>query len=169
MFKFLKSLISGRRGSDETQAVLIDSMSFPEILQLVQNLPEFIEIKQGTALTKRLYEIALYENHVSAEHRAAAVKLLKSLMQSMEASLANNPEGLAAYRKANAYMEDNVRRHGLGSLSWLIVENRIAPEDILPYVTRPEHLQLLEDFYSSLAPADRDKIRNHVEQYLHRQ
>ncbi len=71
-----------------------------------------------------------------------------------------------AYRKANAHMEDNVRRIGISSLAWLIEEHKISDDQLIPFIARPEHSKLLEEFFAVLSPANADAIKVQLEQYL---
>ncbi len=76
------------------------------------------------------------------------------------------PELVNAYRNANAHMEDNVRRIGINSLAWLIEEHRISDDQLIPFIARPEHSKLLEEFFAVLSPANADSIKVQLEQYL---
>ena len=142
----------------------VELMSFLDVMEHIQQLGEFITPQQGGALTKRLYEIALYDHHVDKEHRTAALKLLDTLKRSIESVM--TPEAFDAYQKANAYMEGNVRRLGIGSLAWLIEEQAVPSDEIVAFIARPEHGPLREDFFSVLSPANAQVVKAQLEQYL---
>lgn len=163
MRKFLQSLFGGKSTDQELPLPPVEAMSFPEILKHVQELPDRISPQHGTALTKRLYEIALYDHHVAKEHRAGALKLLQALKTSVESVL--SPDAIEAYRQANAHLESGVRRLGIGSLSWLIEEHNISPDDIISFIAKPEHRELLDDFFTVLSPADAEAVKVQLTQY----
>jgi hypothetical protein len=60
----------------------IDKMSFDQIAAFMGSIDGHTAVTYGGALTHRLYEIALYDNHVPEPHREAARKLLESLIDS---------------------------------------------------------------------------------------
>jgi hypothetical protein len=118
VLKFIKALLQGKSHRNDAPPVLsVEIMSFPDICEHMPHLPEMITLGNGSALTKRLYEIALYDHNVTEEHRTGALRLLETLKDSMESSMKDNPEGLEAYRKANAFMEANGSR--IGVAHWL--------------------------------------------------
>jgi hypothetical protein len=83
----------------------------------------------------------------------------------MEAVYAHSPEALRKYREANAYLEDNAKLAGVGSLGWLVVENGpMSDDELVDFITRPEHRSLLPDFCSSLAPSVLDKVMTKLSQ-----
>ncbi|WP_297504811.1 hypothetical protein [Ferrovum sp.] len=166
-FKFIKSLLHGKPSVNTPPMPAVELMSFQDILEYVTQLPELMTIPQGTAITKRLYEIALYDNHVAKEDRTNALQLLETVKSSMESVM--SPESIDAYRKANAHMEGGVCRLGIGSLVWLINEHQISHEEIVPFIARPEHSQLREDFFTVLSPANNAEIKVQLELYLRTQ
>jgi len=164
MIKFIKSLLHGKSADSPAPVPAVELMSFPDIAEHIQRFGEFITPQQGTALTKRLYEIALYDHHVEKEHRTGALRLLEAVKSSMESVM--TPELVNAYRNANAHMEDNVRRIGINSLAWLIEEHRVSDDQLIPFIARPEHSELLEEFFAVLSPTNADSIKVQLEQYL---
>ena len=164
MLRFIKALLQGKSADGSPPVLAVELMSFPDVADYIQQLGDFITPQQGSALTKRLYEIALYDHHVEKEHRMGALRLLDALKTSMESVM--TPEPMEAYRKANAHMEDNVRRIGIGSLAWLIEEHQVPGDEIIQFIARPEHSQLLEEFFTVLSPANAEAMRAQLEQYL---
>jgi hypothetical protein len=131
----------------------IAQMSYAELVRFMSELTGEASMPVCTALTQRLYEIALYDNHVPDEHRKNAWELLAIVKASVEEGLGHLPNAIAQYRVANQKMEDEVHRIGIGSLSWLILENEITDtEELIRFIARPEHAHLLEVFYSTLEP-----------------
>jgi hypothetical protein len=116
-----------------------------------------------TALTRRLYEIALYDHRVPYEHRKDAWERLDTVKALVEDGLKHLPDAVAQYRAANRAMEEGVHRFGLGSLGWLIQENGISgTEEMVRFIARPEHAHLLEVFYSTLAPETAALLKQEV-------
>ena len=170
MLKFIKSLLQGKWHRDDAPPVLsVEIMSFPDICEHVPHLPELITLGHGSALTKRLYEIALYDHNVIKEHRVGALRLLETLKDTMESSMTDNPETLETYRKANAFMEANASRLGVGSLAWSIEEYQIPSDQIVPFIAKPEHRDLLNDFFAVLSPSNAEKLKAELDQYLRTQ
>jgi hypothetical protein len=62
----------------------IEHMSFEQIGAFMSHIDDRTATKYGGALTKRLNEIALYDNHVPEAHREAAHKLLRVIRETME-------------------------------------------------------------------------------------
>jgi hypothetical protein len=156
---FLKSLFryNSRKVNCMPTPEHIGKMSFSEILLIIPKMNELVSMRYITALTKRLYEIALYDNHVPDEHRAAALELIETLKLTVERSL--TPEVIKAYRDANTFMESKVHSLGVGSLAWLIQEYSIPPHEIVNFIAKPEYKNLLEDFLLTISPELADKIK----------
>lgn len=166
MFKLLKSMFWRHAENDVPPHPSIEGMSFTEILEHVAGLHGPMTMEHTSALTKRLYEIALYDNHVQQEDREGASKLLESLKASAEDVMRDNAQALEAYRAANAFMEENARRFGVGSLGWLIEERRVPPDKVVEFIANPEYSHLLSDFFSVLEPKTVEHIKVELEQYL---
>ena len=116
--------------------------------------------KYGGALTKRLYEIELYDNHVPEAYREAAHQLLRVIKETMEIVYSHSPEVLAEYRELNAFMERVARYIGVGSLPWLLKENNICGEaEMMEFISRPYHRHLLDAFYVVTGPDIADQIK----------
>lgn len=169
MKNYFKSIFGRTAGDELLPPTPIERMSFIEILEHVNALPDAITIQHGTALTKRLYEIALYDNNVPEEHRTGAAKLLETVKATVENVMHGNPQALAAYRSANAFMEENAHCFGIGSLGWLIEEHRVPPEQIVEFIANPEYRHLLDDFFSVLDQSVAEKVREELGQYLRAQ
>lgn len=113
--------------------------------------------------------IALYDHHVIKQHRIGALRLIETLKDSMESSMTDNPEALEAYRKANAFMEENTSRLGVGSLAWLIEEYQIPSDDFVSFIAKPEHRDLLSDFFATLSPSAAETLKAELDRYLRTQ
>ena len=102
------------------------------------------------AVTRRLYQIALFDNRVPKEDREAALSLADALTEDLAAMLANQPDALAALRGIKPRMLDLARQGGCGSLIWRIEEFSISSADTIPYIMRPEHRHLVPDYFEAL-------------------
>jgi hypothetical protein len=106
-----------------------------------------------SALTQRLYQIALYENHVLAEHRKDALERLATVKALVEERYKDEPEVVMRYREANRSMGEEFQRIGVGSLAWQVQELGISgDDDLLRFISRPENAPLLQDYLSTLGP-----------------
>ena len=158
MLAFLKSVFGGssqeRRSSVLRQepSISYEGLSFQDLLALSQSLPPKPEGKMLTALARRYYHIALYDNHIPQEQRDAALKLAEALTADLERAVASNPQSLAALRDATTFIVDNVRRNGYGSLAWKITEYSISNADTISYIMKSEHRDLLPDFLGIMPP-----------------
>lgn len=166
MLKFIKALLQKKSAKATPPILAVELMSFPDILAYIQQLGDFISVQQGSALTKRLYEIAYYDHHIEDEYRTGARALLDPLKSTIES--VSTPEAIELYRSANANMEDNVPRLGVGSLAWLIVEHEISEDQLIPFIARPEHSHLLENFFATLSPATAEVIKLRVQEQQHK-
>jgi len=143
----------------------IDEMTFEEIARYFAASDVDTTVRNGSALTQRLYFIALYENRIPEKHREGALRLLELHKRTMEAAYAHSPEALLKYREANAYLEENAKLAGVGSLGWLVVENGpMSDDELVDFITRPEYRDLLPDFCSSLAPSVLAKVMTKLTQ-----
>jgi hypothetical protein len=132
----------------------IDEMTFEDIARYFAASDVDTTVRNGSALTQRLYFIALYENHIPEKHREGALELLNLHKQTMEAVYTHSPEALRKYREANAYLEDNAKLAGVGSLGWLVIENEpMSDDEFVDFITRPEYRDLLPNFCANLAPS----------------
>jgi len=128
-------------------------MSFPALERFVSGWGVDTPMPICTAVTQRLYEMALFENHLPTDQRISALELLETVKLIVEISWRDTPSAIATYRSANAEMEDRAKRLGVGSLAWLIKENRIdSIEELIRFVTLPEHALLLDSFYETVGP-----------------
>ena len=111
----------------------IAEMSFGQVLTYAAAMDGFTPVPVCTALTRRLYEISLYDHHVPQEHRKHAWELLTAIKASVEGVLKGDPAALVSYLQANAGMEAKVSFFGVGSLAWQIEEEGISSKETLIY------------------------------------
>jgi hypothetical protein len=129
----------------------ISEMSYGQLERFMSGLKASAPMAISAAVTQRLYEIVLYDNHVPLADRKAAWEWLGTVKAIVETGYREKPEAVAAYRAANEYMEDSARLIGVGTLPWLIAEHGVeGTEALIEFVMRPEHEPLLENFYVAL-------------------
>jgi len=121
----------------------IENMSLMEIIDFMRQVGNTVPAGNLNAISRRLYQIALYDHHVAVQDREVALKLVDAVDRDLEAPLANNPAGLAAFRHATDYMKENAKFIGYGSLTWLLEENRVPPDQVIAFIMRKEHAHLL--------------------------
>jgi len=161
MKRFFRSLFrtnKERQATPSRSAASIEQMSIEDILAYAAST-ELKTYAQCSPLLQRLYNIALYDNHVLEQHREIALRLAETLTADVENALSENPDSLVAFRKANNYMIENARLWGVGSLSWKITEESISDADILPYAMRPEHRRLVPDYFAAVGEETVAKMR----------
>ena len=119
----------------------------------LQEIVSFLEVAEGSlpssdlcSVTKRLYEIAFFDHHISNDTRLMATRVLKVVKETVEEGLKDNPDGLTQYKQANQHMEDNVPLFGHGALGWLLEEEQIPDTEVVSYILRTEHGHLLQNF-----------------------
>jgi len=100
-------------------------------------------------LSQRLLDIAFYERDISEQDRNSAAVLYESVVQDIEQSLVNHPEGLAAFKSAQEMHFETLRNFGRGSLCWMIATPGLTDEEILKMVIDPANGQLLPRFINS--------------------
>lgn len=168
MAGFLKSLFG--RGTAPTNGSPplppIEEMSFEQILAQIHTLVGAPSARLASSLVRRLYEIAFYEHHVPTAHRTRACQVLQALKSDLEKSLADNPDAIEALRLANSHMENNVRYSGIGSLAWMLGEDKVPADEIIQYVMRPEHGHLLADLLETLEPTAVEIMRPELVRHL---
>jgi hypothetical protein len=126
----------------------ISEMSYGQLERFMSGLKADAPMAISAAVTQRLYEIVLYDNHVPVADRKAAWEWLGTVKAIVETGYREKPAAVAAYRAANEHMEDNARLIGIGTLPWLIAEHGVeGAEALIEFVMRPEHEPLLENFY----------------------
>jgi hypothetical protein len=137
----------------------IEGKPFEEVLALVQSMSKTTQARSGsiTVLIRRFYRIALYDNHVPQEHRAAALKLAEALTADLEKAHSDNPDAVAQLKAAISQMVEEARRGGYGSLAWRLQEDSISAAGTVPYIMKPEYRPLIPDFLDFIG---RDAVKN---------
>jgi hypothetical protein len=145
--------------TDEVKSEIL-KMSFGELVDYLSTTGIAVPMKALTAITQRLYEIALYDHRVLIENRKAAWEYLDTVKALVEEGFKDRPEAVAAYKAANRQMEEGARKIGFGSLCWLVEENGISGTDeLVVFISQPEHGPLLDDFFSVVGPELADELK----------
>jgi hypothetical protein len=148
--------------ADELKRAILE-MSYGQLERFIGDLKADAPMSISSAVTQRLYEIVLYDNHVPIADRKAAWEWLDTVKAIVETGHGANPQAIAAYRAANENMEDGARLIGVGTLPWLITENGIeGTKALIEFVMRPEHEPLLENFYAAMGD-NGDAMREDIE------
>lgn len=139
-------------------------MSFAEISRYLNEMSISVPMPVYSALTQRLYEIALYDHHVPVEQRREALEYLDTVKAIVESGFKEKPDALTYYRAGNREMEDGARKCGIGTLAWLIEENGISSDDeLVRFLARPESGPLLEEYFATLGPELATQLKQEVE------
>ena len=124
----------------------IEEMSYQKIVDYVSKLPSSVGMDVTAPLTKRLYEIIYFDNHVPLAHRKNAKKILDTLKKEVEKTLKKqNLKALRAYQKAYKFQEKLIPINGYGSLAWLLKEKNISDKETIPFVMKPKYAHLLKN------------------------
>jgi len=153
--------MTGKEG-ETAEAIL--KMSYAEILRYLDAVRlQSRPLSVCSALTQRLYEIVLYDHHVPNADRQGAWEHLRTVKAVVEEGFKHSPDTVAKYRADNEAMEEGARKFGLGTMPWLIKENRIeSTEDLIRFITRPEYRRRLEELCAVLEPEVAARLRQEV-------
>jgi hypothetical protein len=111
------------------------------------------------AAFRRLTELALFEHGIPDAERNAALEVATSLHTDIQAVLANDPEGLNAFEEAADFHLSHARHSGYGSLHWLMEEQGIGAAEVIEFIARPEHVELLPAYLEMMEPEVIAQIR----------
>jgi hypothetical protein len=137
----------------------IEEMSIPEIAEFLQRMSEPMPAKELIHVARRVADIALFERDVPERERAVALNLLPALDADIEAGLAAQPGAVEAYRDAVLVHRGAARHYGFGSLQWLMDERAMQPAEVIPFLARVEHAELLPAYLEMLEPEVIHEIR----------
>ncbi len=130
----------------------LNLMAFPEVAELLMSLGPTPTYSEVSSLERRLYAIAVYDNHVPEEQRKAALQLSKALTEDFKKVFSGNEDAMAAHKVLLDIRIRNDRLMGYGSLAWQLAEYSISGADVIPYVMKPENRGLVEDFFTTVSP-----------------
>jgi hypothetical protein len=134
-------------------------MTFQQLVDYLSNADSRISAKVLVSMSRRLFDIAYFEHNVPLDTREQALRLFTAMQTDIRQALAENMEVLAAYDKARAYQEENIKYYGYGSLAWLIEDNEVPAEHIVSFVMQPKYSHLLQNLFHVLGPNRMQQIR----------
>jgi hypothetical protein len=97
-------------------------------------------------LSKRLYRIALFDHGIADADRENAFALANTVHETLERHFTNQPDTLEKLRAARASMLEHARVMGYGTLVWLIGEEKVPSDKVIPFLMQPRHGHLLAHF-----------------------
>lgn len=148
---FLSGLFGRKAPAGPLRWEEVEGMDYPALLDIMKarlsgkDCATFTEMGH---MQRRLFEIALWDNHVDEGHRASALNLAGKLGEDMTAHAAGNLDLEQAYKAAVAYMVDGAP---YGTLAWLIEEHRVQKGQYAAFIVRPEHSHLVKAYFQGVA------------------
>jgi hypothetical protein len=130
----------------------IAEMSFAELIATMREGKDGIPARDLIQIARRVTDIALFEHGVSGAERDIALELLPALDEDIKAGLRSEPGAWEAYQEAAVFHRSGARHNGFGSLHWKMEEEGIEAVDIVPFIARKEHAELLPAFLEMLEP-----------------
>lgn len=137
----------------------IKAMGLHDLIDETRDQGREVDLHTMGAISRRLYEIGLFEHQLSQDDRAMALAAADACVATIKGAIADNPEALAALRKATDSLISQAPFNGYGSLHWLIEENAIRAEEIVPYAMKLEHSHLVPNFLKVLSEETITNIR----------
>jgi hypothetical protein len=132
-------------------------MKLEEVMRFLWKNQKSINARQLIEVANRLAHIGLFERDVPDAEREAALKLLPGIDADIETALKDNPVALAAYKQAAADHRGRAPHLGVGSLLHKMQQQGVGQNEVIAFITRPEHAELLPAYLAMLEP---DTIRD---------
>lgn len=144
----LLSRIFGRKEPEKP----IDEMSLAEVAAFLQGGSPEKPAGELIAVARRVTDLALFEHGLAEGEREVALRLLPALDADIEAGLQGEPGAFEAYQEAAEYHRGNARHCGYGSLHWLMEERGTTAAEVIPFIAREEHAELLPAYLEMMEP-----------------
>lgn len=147
---FLSGLFGKKAPTGPLQWGDVEGKPYLEVLETFRaraSADRNASIPEMGVFQRRLYEIALWDNHVPEGHRASAFELAKALGADMELAAAGNPDLIKACRACVTGMVDAAP---YGTLNWLALEHNIPGDQYAAFVIRREHGHLVRAFFNDI-------------------
>jgi hypothetical protein len=149
----LLSRMFGRRDPEKP----IGEMSLAELIGVMRQGKGGMPARDLIEVSRRVTDIALFEHGVSDVERSIALELLPALDDDIEAGLRNESGAWEAYKEAAIFHRSGARHCGYGSLQWKMDEEGVEAAEVIPFIARADHAELLPAFLEMLEP---DVIRD---------
>ncbi len=145
----------GRKGPRKP----IGEMSFLEIAHLIKANPESMAANDLIKVARRLTDIALFDHGVTDQERVLALELLPAVDADIEAGLKAESGAWEAYQDAVAHHRGTARHFGFGSLQWKMDEEGVEAAQVIPFIARADHAELLPALLEMFEPENIRDIR----------
>ncbi len=140
-------------GGSQPARPSIEEMTIMEVFEFLRTTEgEGGRADEMIAAFRRLTELALFEHDIPDAHRNAALEVATSLHTDIQAALANNPDALKAFEEAADFHLSEARHCGYGSLHWQMEEQGIEAAEVIEFIARPEHAELLPAYLEMMEP-----------------
>jgi hypothetical protein len=130
----------------------IEEMSLAEVADLIRSEAEEIDVSKLIAIARRVTDIALFEHGITDEERSVAIRLLPALEDDIRTGLAGAPGGWEAYQEAADYHRGQAVHYGYGSLQWIMDERGTEAAEVIPFIARQDHADLLPAYLEMMEP-----------------
>jgi hypothetical protein len=132
----------------------IDEMTLEELFALLKANGSGARADDTIAIFRRLTHLALFEQGIPDHERNMALEIATALHSDIEAALAGDQAALEAFQDAADFHLNQARHFGYGSLQWRLQEQQIEADQLIEYIARPEHAELLPNFLEMMEPSD---------------
>lgn len=157
------NLLSKMFGGRKPQKPIAE-MALVEVVSLVQ-AHKSLAADDAIAAARRLTDIAMFEHGVSDVERQFALALIPGLDAAIETALQQESGVYEAYIAFQAYLEaaahhrGTARYYGYASLKWKMDEEGIEAAEVIPFMARADHADLLPTCLEMFEPDDIRDIR----------
>ena len=148
----------------KTAGIRYEDVDGKPLLEVLKVMGEGgLNAKQGVTVTsmmaceRRLYQIALWDNHIDKSSRATALALAEGFTKSIELAAAGNPQLLEACQTAVQFI---VGHAPYGRLFWLIEEHKVPSDQEISFIIRPEHSRLVKGYFEDTSGAPPEAIHD---------
>lgn len=138
----------------------LHEMTIPELFAFLREGGERARpATEMIAAFRRLTDLALFEHGVPSAERDAALDVAAAIHSDIQASMAEDPEALAAFEEAADFHLNQARLHGYGSLHWLMEEQQVESAQVIDFIATPEHAERLPAYLEMIEPEVISEIR----------
>lgn len=139
----------------------LESKSCEELFVLLAELPQGTSAKTLTAFSRKLYEVALIDNHVDERHRTSAWNLAQTIHSTLVQEASGNIQTVELLKQARQHHISTARLHGVGTLSWKLKEQRVSGAETVSFVMEPRNRALTKVLFETLPTESLKELRSH--------